>query len=633
MSGSGSVVFFDIGETLGVPAGFDAQFRLNGLKLYPHVRPVLNRLRVMNRRVGIISNTSASETTENMRRVLEAAGIYDIFDADLLLYSGVVGLRKDSPRIFARAAEMAGLADHPEGCVFVGEDPEEGAFARAAGLRYVPHPLLLEEALDDQPLRFVKVKVSVGEEARIWAPTLSNLPLVPLRVTGEGRAITYAMTSTRVAARLDDLGFEVTRLGALGAPEHSRLYLLRDDRSRRTGFLVEAGQSALFTGQQAEWLLESSDEGLIVALPTGEHIDNYHFEEALHGHTVRLSPDPALLRPFGNAPNALATTWMTVSLAQATLSDTDREALASICPDVIQHHLMRYSHVASSPADDGLQSRHIAHPQNVVAVERAVEDFRTLGLAVQQHVFLHEGRLLFNVEAELLGQSDELVLVTAHLDSTAVFDGPGYNPIADPAPGADDDASGVCAVLAIAAGIIAAAAHKPLARTIRFVLFNAEEQGLVGSQAYARDTAAFDTPIVAVFQMDMVGYRGSQDMTPRPFEVHIGHPSNHDVEERSLRLAERIRDLVDSVSPGLRPPQIYRVNDPAAGRSDHSSFQERGYAACVTSEDFFAGPRPESPEAQPNPNYHQHDDMFVNIEYAADIARAVGAAALLTARG
>jgi hypothetical protein len=389
----------------------------------------------------------------------------------------------------------------------------------------------------------------------------------------------------------------------------------------------------LFTEEQTEWLLESSEEGLIVALPVGEHIDNYHFEEALHGHTVRLAPDPALLRPFGNAPNALATTWMGGAPVPTGLSDKDREALARICPDAIARHLIRYSYLSAPPTDEGLQSRHIAHPHNVVAVERAVEDFRALGLTVSQHLFMHEGRLLANVEADLPGQSDELVLVTAHLDSTATFDGPGYDPTTDPAPGADDDASGISAVLAIAESIVAAAVHEPLNRTVRFVLFNAEEQGLAGSQAYARDMAAFDTPIVAVFQMDMIGYRESQDTTPRPFEVHIGHPSDPDVEARSLPLAKRIQALVGHVSPGLRLPQIYRANDPAAGRSDHGPFHERGYAACVTSEDFFAGPRPESPEAQPNPNYHQQDDMFVNGDYAADIARVVGAAALLTSRG
>jgi len=64
------------------------------------------------------------------------------------------------------------------------------------------------------------------------------------------------------------------------------------------------------------------------------------------------------------------------------------------------------------------------------------------------HPFRHEGRALDNVEAELPGELDELVLVTAHLDSTAAFSA-GYDPVRDPAPGADDDASGTVGVLAI----------------------------------------------------------------------------------------------------------------------------------------------------------------------------------------
>ena len=38
-------------------------------------------------------------------------------------------------------------------------------------------------------------------------------------------------------------------------------------------------------------------------------------------------------------------------------------------------------------------------------------------------------------------------------------------------------------------------------RAVRFVLFNAEEHGLVGSLAYARDQATLQTQIVAVIQL------------------------------------------------------------------------------------------------------------------------------------
>jgi hypothetical protein len=101
---------------------------------------------------------------------------------------------------------------------------------------------------------------------------------------------------------------------------------------------------------------------------------------------------------------------------------------------------------------------------------------------------------------------------------------------------------------------------------------------------------------------------------------------------RSLVLADALRALAPTLAPNLAPPQIFmKADDPAAGRSDHASFHERGFAACVCSEDFFAGPAPDSPAPQPNPNYHKNTDTSVNVNYAADIARLVAGAVLAAA--
>jgi Zn-dependent M28 family amino/carboxypeptidase len=229
-----------------------------------------------------------------------------------------------------------------------------------------------------------------------------------------------------------------------------------------------------------------------------------------------------------------------------------------------------------------------------------------------------------------------MVLVTAHLDSTAASTGGVYHPSSDPAPGADDDASGLSAVLAIADVIAKLRPTRVPKRTIRFVLFNAEEHGLVGSKAYARNQAAQGAQISAVFQMDMIGFRGTHNTPPRNYEVHAGFPDNPDVETRSLALAAIVETLSASVSPNLTAPQIYPDpetgnEDPAAGRSDHGPFNERGYAGCVLSEDFFSGPKHASPNAEPNPNYHKRTDETIDYEYASDIARVVAAAALFAA--
>ena len=220
--------------------------------------------------------------------------------------------------------------------------------------------------------------------------------------------------------------------------------------------------------------------------------------------------------------------------------------------------------------------------------------------------------------------------MTAHLDSTAASS-PPYSPAGDPAPGVDDDGSGLAAVLAAAAVICDLAAAQKPERTIRFVLFNAEEHGLVGSQAYARDAQAAGAVIEAVYQMDMIGYNV---VAPRTCEVHAGFLASPAVQAKSAVVAERVRRLALDVAPALGTMQLYLSSpgavDPAEGRSDHAPFQARGYAACVATEDFFVRPGPSAP-AEANPNYHRKTDTFVDLAYAADIARSMAAAAWVTA--
>jgi hypothetical protein len=82
---------------------------------------------------------------------------------------------------------------------------------------------------------------------------------------------------------------------------------------------------------------------------------------------------------------------------------------------------------------------------------------------------------VYNTVAEIRGTEhpDEVVLLGAHLDSW------------DLGTGATDNGAGAMAVLEAAR--ILAAAHVRPARTIRFALFTGEEQGLLGSTAYASD--------------------------------------------------------------------------------------------------------------------------------------------------
>jgi bacterial leucyl aminopeptidase len=600
------------------------------LDVYPQVSDVLQELLSSGVRLGIVSNIG-QETEENVRRVLEEGQIYDFFEPSLLIYG-----EKNSPEIFRRAAEQAGNSATPERCLYVGEDRDERSYALEAGFRVAPHPRLALEVLNGQHLRYIQVTVPAEyRSSGGWRESIRRLSVVPIHVTGESGTTVYAIATSDAASTLDDLGFEVLRLGSEDLPLATEVYLLRDDRQTRTGFLVEEGESSRFfdRDEESRMVLASSEGGLYVALPAGRSVEQYHFEETLHGHTLKLTPGVVLLEPAEEAQRA---NLLSAPPVESVLSQEEIEALrGEITPESIAADVDRYG--GKSPVDDAggitIKSRHIQHEHNALAVAALLLDLERIGgddFLVALHRFTHEGRTLDNVEAELVGsESEQIVLITAHLDSTAKSTA-GYDPKKDDAPGVDDDGSGTAAVVAAARAIRRLSAGKRPKRTIRFVLFNAEEHGLVGSKAYAGNEAALAAPIVGVYQMDMIGYNREP---PRTYEIHAGIQKFPDVEDRSFTLAERIGRLAEHVSPNLPTPQIYlsKDPDPAEERSDHASFQLVGYPACVTSEDFFAGPGPGAPQSEANPNYHKKGDTFVDPEYAADIARAVAAAAWATA--
>ncbi|ADB73940.1 M28 family peptidase [Geodermatophilus obscurus] len=623
---TGTVVFFDIGGTLAsvyISAGGD---RIERLAVYPDVLGILRGLRQRKVRLGVVSDPGPLPA-EEVDRALAEVGLLEFFEPDLVVYG-----RKDSPRVFEHAAERAGAADR---LLFVGEDANERAQALRAGMLVAPHPRLAEAVLNGQAhLRYLRITVPAWHATEEWRAALRDLPLLAVHTTGPAGTTVYAVATTSAAAQLDDLGFRVDRLGVEDEPLTTDLYVLRDDRQTESGFLAPDGnsQALLGTGTAAGTVLASTDDGLVVAVPAGVSVETYHFDRTRHGHNLRLVPTVQALARVDEAPPTPAPEAVPV-----TITPEERQVIeARTRPQDVSDHLARYT--GAAPAGEGAElitSRHIQHPDNAAAVDALVADLDRIGagrFVVRRHSFPHEGQQLQNVEAELPGTGlDGVVLVTAHMDSTGALH-PGYKPSLDPAPGADDDGSGVAGVLAAADAVQALDAALGIPRrAVRFVLFNAEEHGLVGSLAYAGDQASLGDPVVGVFQMDMIGW----DVLPgRTFELHAGITGRPVVEERSLALARRIADLVPQISPGLPAPQVYPHDgepDPAEARSDHFSFQLYGHPACLASEDLFAGPGSDAPPAEMNPHYHTPADASINADYASDIVRAVTAAAWFTA--
>lgn len=224
------------------------------------------------------------------------------------------------------------------------------------------------------------------------------------------------------------------------------------------------------------------------------------------------------------------------------------------------------------------------------------------------------------------GIGAELVVLGAHLDSSASNEPGGYNAAIDPAPGADDNASGMAATLAIARYL--AGFSGQLTHTVRFCFFNAEEVMLKGSQAYAALLKASGAPVRAAVCCDMLGYNSD---SLGIFEIHAGH-SNAAVRDLSVPVADKIATWATTLG-ALQPAQIYKgtqvyggtdrdLYDGAIGRSDHASFHDQGYPAVLVSKDYFANMAGE-PYRDRNPNYHTASDSVIDSSYVANIACAV----------
>ena len=132
-------IFFDIGDTLATASITNGGSKL-GLTVLPEVISILTKLQAKLVPMEIISNTPDNFTQAMMEQALEDAGLFNFFSLELLIYSSVVGLKKDSVMIFCFAADRAGFPHDRNKCIFVGEDAMERKFAQEAGFRVVEKP-------------------------------------------------------------------------------------------------------------------------------------------------------------------------------------------------------------------------------------------------------------------------------------------------------------------------------------------------------------------------------------------------------------------------------------------------------------------------------------------------------------
>lgn len=172
-----------------------------------------------------------------------------------------------------------------------------------------------------------------------------------------------------------------------------------------------------------------------------------------------------------------------------------------------------------------------------------------------------------NIVATLPGSdpSAGIVVVGAHYDSRTV----DLTDAASPAPGADDNATGVAALLEMARLL---AEMTPRA-TIVFVAFSAEEVGVVGSTHYVEAALERGDDIRAMFALDIVGNAAGEagEGAIRAFSAPPGDSSSRQLARYvDLQAQAYFSGFEVQVQPTLDRPGRY---------SDHKPFSDAGIPA------------------------------------------------------
>jgi hypothetical protein len=238
------------------------------------------------------------------------------------------------------------------------------------------------------------------------------------------------------------------------------------------------------------------------------------------------------------------------------------------------------------------------------------------------------------------GSADRIYVMSGHYDSI-------INNVLDatsPAPGANDDASGVAAVLEAARVM---SSHE-FGATIVFMAVAGEEQGLNGSAHWAAQARAKGLNIAGMLDDDIVGSTRGADgrvdnRTLRLFAQGIPPLARLDDElvelirnggendSRPRELARAVRDIAGIYTPSMTIRLVYRSDRYLRG-GDQQSFLEQGYPAVrftEPSEDYRH--EHQSVRVENGVAYGDTPDL-VDYPYVADVTRVNAAALAALAR-
>ncbi len=255
----------------------------------------------------------------------------------------------------------------------------------------------------------------------------------------------------------------------------------------------------------------------------------------------------------------------------------------------LQDFVTRYSHTDSCRA----------------AEQWAFDTFSAMGFETELFPYNYFGNTWYNAIGRQTGTvyPDSIYLIIAHIDATS--EDP-YNS----APGAEDNGSGSACVLEAAQVL----SQYEFDCTIEYVLVSGEEQGLLGSQAYAQYCYDENRNIAGVLNFDMISYAGTYG-----WDTNIYSDVNFPAE---VALADLLAELTDLYTDAYS----IRINTVGpTGGSDHYYFSYYGFPAPFSIDAQLWG----APDWYPW--YHSTDDVIthLDLDFGTEVVKG-GVATLAT---
>lgn len=241
------------------------------------------------------------------------------------------------------------------------------------------------------------------------------------------------------------------------------------------------------------------------------------------------------------------------------------------------------------------------YPQLMAAADFIETSFARAGFAPQRISYDVRGRACHNLEAEVRGTSPEIFVVGAHYDSVLGC------------PGANDNGSGVAALLALARRL----AGKPTQKTLRFVAFVNEEPPYfqtdeMGSYVYAKRCKDRGDRISGMISLETIGYFSDAPESQKYPATGLGlfYPSKGNFIGFAANTSSRalLKTTVQAFRKAGRLPcegAALPAAIPGIGWSDHWSFWQCGYPAIMVTDT--------APFRYPH--YHEPTDTPDKLDY------------------